>query len=124
VIDFRDFFLSPTAAAAAGGAGFAPYGDVGSMLIDIVNKQILAPDHAGSPKVNSMIIRPMTKAQSGREGILHFASEIFQIKEDKITDLFWSAFAQSFDLNFSDLTLENIDTLHHPITVGYELLSE
>ena len=83
-----------------------------------------APDHAGSPKVNSMIIRPMTKAQSGREGILHFASELFQIKEDKITDLFWSAFAQSFDLNFSDLTLENIDTLHHPITVGYELLSE
>jgi len=114
ILDYRDLFLSRKEASKAGGSGDAPYGDVGPMLMDLMSTQLLSPDENGSSKVNSILIRPMTEAQSGTEGMLRFVSDLLRFSIDDITDLLWSSFAQSMEFKVFDTRLANLDTVRNP----------
>jgi len=111
LVDFRELFLAPRAASNLGGAGNALYGDVGPMLMNIFKEQIFSEDSGGISKINSMLIRPMTKAQSGTDGTLRFVSDLFSYIKEDIDNLFWSSFAESLVFSIYNGKIENIDTV-------------
>ena len=117
LVDFRDFFMPPDDAKAAGASGAAPYGDIGPMAMDMVNSQLLSLDEKGSLKVNSIAIQPMTKVQSGTAGMLQFPSDIFSLVKDDIAHAFWSAFAQRMELRAYNTRIKNLDTIREPISL-------
>jgi hypothetical protein len=116
-IDLRDMMAPPNKAFAAGGSGTAQYGDVVYSLVGILRKQLISVDSEdGSPTINSILVDPMTKAQSGVEGTVKFSSElIYFVKE--VTDNIWSSVVENFEFGLSDVLVENIDTFSFPMAL-------
>ena len=116
-LDFRDFLLSPGAAKAVGGTGEEPYGDLGSMVRDLVLDELLSPDADGLPSINSAIVAPLTESQSGTPGSLKFADALFDFVQDGFTNKFVSAFLERFEFSVFDTRVSNLDTITFPLTL-------
>ena len=114
-LDFRDLFLSADEAVRLGASGNSPYGDVGPILMNLFKDHVLSNDENGSSRINSLVVRPLTKAQSGTEGLIRYAGDVFGIKTGIVDDLLWSSFAESFELRLFDARIENVDTVQNPI---------
>ena len=115
LLDFRDLFLSSDEAARSGASGNSPYGDVGPILMNLLKDQVLSNDENGSSRINSLVVQPLTKAQSGTEGLIRHEGDVFGIKTGIDDDLLWSSFVESFELRLFDARIENIDTVQNPI---------
>ena len=115
LLDFRDLFLSPDEASKLGGSGNSPYGDVGPILMKLLKDQVLSNDKNGISRINSLVVRPLTKAQSGTEGLIRYVGDLFGVNTGIIDDLVWSSFAESFELRFFDGRVENVDTVKNPV---------
>lgn len=113
-VDWRDMFMSPAEASLAGGLGTAPYGNVISWVMDKVDSQLFATNDDGLLKLNDMLIRPLTKSQSGIEGLIHFNRTLAVLQKVNVDQDFWRAFAQNIRSQISDLRVAGIDTLREP----------
>lgn len=115
LLDFRDLFLSSDEAARLGASGNSPYGDVGPILMNLLKDQVLSNDESGSSRINSLVVRPLTKAQSGTEGLIRYVGDLFGITTGIVDDLLWSSFVENFELRLFDARIDNIDTVQNPI---------
>mmetsp|Transcript_6561 Transcript_6561/g.15746 ORF Transcript_6561/g.15746 Transcript_6561/m.15746 type:complete len:707 (+) Transcript_6561:143-2263(+) len=77
ILDFRDLFLFPDEASKLGGSGTSPYGDVGPMVMRLLDDQVLAVDDDGLSKINNIVFGPMTEVQSNVPGSLLFPGDLF-----------------------------------------------
>jgi hypothetical protein len=105
LIDFRDLLVSPESSAALGGSGMQPYGDVGSMSYTAVNERMNELESDGMPAINEALIRPLTKAQSGEDGVLRFNDSVL------------SFMMRGYTLNFTDIRIRNLDSIASNLTL-------
>jgi hypothetical protein len=105
LIDFRDLLLSPESSAALGGSGMQPYGDVGSMSYTAVRERLNELESDGLPAINEALIRPLTKAQSGEDGVLRFNDSVV------------SFLMRGYALNFTDIRITNLDSIASNLTL-------
>lgn len=103
-LDLRDLLLSPEDAALAGGTGSEPYGNLFSSVVIPLFEDSFLPinEQDDLPLLNSRIIRPLTKIQSGMEGELVFSFDLFQS-------------STLLDAKASNLTVTNLDTVQSPL---------
>ena len=108
-LDFRDLFLEPSAAKALGGSGEGQYGNLGQLAYSIFTNEMTFPDEDGLASINDLLLRPLTRDQSGISGTLKVASDLLGTP-DKL-DLMGSKLALQLD----NLRLENLDTIGVPL---------
>lgn len=114
-IDFRDLFLKPMAAVGKGGVGDQPYGDIASTLLALLEEQLFSTDESGLPKINKMVLKPLTKSQSGTAGTIS-QQELFDFVKEQVSSKV-EYFVDRFRLAAYNLRVENIDTITAPFTV-------
>ena len=117
VVDFRDFFLKPDEAKQFGGTGDKRYGDVGSLILSVLEDEFFAPSQGGSDYIilNDVIVKPLTKSQSGKEGELKMKSDLLSISSDFVKGSFASVLGESMDIRAYNAKIRNIDTFHAPV---------
>lgn len=113
LLDFRDLLLSPEVALTQGGSGRSPYGNVVNFLWDLVQEQLFTADDSGLLAMNGMLVRPLTKAQSGEEGLLSFNQTLVNLEKEVNMDI-WKAFADNLRLGISNLRIAGLDTFSEP----------
>ena len=113
-LDWRDMLMLPAEATQAGASGTSPYGDVIPWVMDIVESQLFAADDDGLIALNDMLIRPLTKSQSGTEGLIHMNGTLVDLHKVDVEQDIWRAFAQNLRLKLSDFRLAGVDTLREP----------
>ena len=113
-LDWRDMLLLPAEATLAGASGTSPYGDIIPWVVDIVESQLFAADKDGLLRLNDMLIRPLTKSQSGTEGLFHMNGTLVDLHKVDVEQDIWRAFAQNLRLKLSDFRVQGIDTLREP----------
>lgn len=110
-VDFREFF-DPS--FSTGGSVF---GQLPSMLRELLDTQLLQPDPTtGMPKINEVLMDPLTKGQSGVEGTLMFGGDggdIFNI----VQRINVGGFDAKVRLRASDVVIENLNTLASPLVL-------
>jgi len=116
-VDFRDLFLDPDDALASGGSGDAPYGNVIPWIMDIIDDQLFSADESGQLSVNELMVRPLTKSQSGIEGSLHFNGTLIDLNKRQVTRKIWTSFADNLRLRLSDLHLSGLDSMRVPTEI-------
>ena len=116
-LDWRDMLMLPSEASLAGASGTSPYGDVIPWVMDIVESQLFTADNDGLLALNNMVIRPLSKSQSGTEGLIHLNGTLVDLHKVDVKQDIWRAFAQNLRLKLSDLRVAGIDTLREPFQV-------
>ena len=122
-LDFRDMFLNATASRSLNGSGTHPYGDIGSLVYDIVQDRFTSIDSNGFAGINKELIRPLTEDQSGTPGLLRFPENIFSLApetEDRrrrhlAENLFDSL--GGFNISIGDIRVTNLDSVVPPIAL-------
>ena len=116
-IDFRDLFLDPTDAERLGASGEQPYGDVGYLLFDVIQKRFQATEQDGALSINKMIVDPLTKSQSGIEGTLRFPSDLVSLVKDQVSSSVFAPLVDRFELKLSNLRIQNLDSIVAPLSL-------
>ncbi|CAB9512941.1 Paraquat-inducible protein A [Seminavis robusta] len=124
MVDFRDFFLTPDKAKELGGTGLEPYGDIVPLLFELLHEQLLVPNENDPDKrlqLNNLLLDPLTKAQSGTPGMLHFPSDLVSLVVNKTEALASSnnnvmseiaaSLFEYFELRLYDTKVRNINTI-------------
>ena len=112
-VDFRDLFLEPADALSIGGLGDGKYGNLIPWVMDLVNDQLFSADEEGLLSMNDVMVRPITKLQSGVEGSLRMNGTFVDLYKEATRDI-WSAFADKLHLRLSDLRISGVDTFREP----------
>jgi 3-deoxy-D-manno-octulosonate 8-phosphate phosphatase KdsC-like HAD superfamily phosphatase len=111
LIDFRDLLLSAEESKAYGGNGTNPYGRLASFAKDFLDNELLVNDAAGSPKVNDLVIRPLTRQQSGENGTFALEQDFFAFDDC----LGFIGLDTTVHFRVADLLLENLDSIGQPL---------
>jgi hypothetical protein len=102
-IDFRNFF-DPSKMT---------YGDVPPLLKKALDTELLDVNpNTGRPRINEIVVAPLTKAQSGNEGTLRFPLEVVNLEMSEMVSQFG---LKSLDFKVFDPAIENMDTLGAPV---------
>ena len=117
LIDFRDLFLSPEIASSEGASGNSPYGNVVNWVWDLVNTVLFSANESGLLAMNDILIKPLTKAQSGQEGLVSFNHSLVDLKKEHFRHDIWNAFADHLRLGMSNLRLNGLDTFREPFHI-------
>ena len=116
-VDFRDLLMSPKMAASTGGSGLSPYGNVVSWVWELVEDELLSADETGLLRMNDLLIRPLTIAQSGQEGLLAFNQTLVDLHIEQVKIDIWKAFADNLRLSISNFRLDGLDMFRKPVYV-------
>jgi hypothetical protein len=116
-VDFRDLILAPEDAVRLGGSGELPYGDVGYLLVDILQQRFLSVDDNGALGMNSMVVGPLTQAQSGVEGMLRFPADLVSLVKNEVSSSVFAPLVDRFELRLSDLRIQNLDSVVTPLAI-------
>ena len=129
-LDFRDLLLPVDESLAKGSTGSEPYGDFVSFVFELIQEQLLVVDENDQSNrllLNSMLLAPLTKFQSGEEGTLHFKSDLVNLvldsrgranNEDAASSSMFSEIAADLlgylQFRLYDTKIQNIDTIVAP----------
>ena len=121
LLDFRDLFLLPDNAVAAGATGLQPYGNVGHLAYDLIQDRFNEVAANGLPKINEILIEPFTKSQSGVPGMIQFPIKLFEFGTNGNTNaralvndpLFNSTGALHFSLG--NISVSNANSIAFPM---------
>jgi hypothetical protein len=101
-IDFRTFFDDEARS----------HGDIPPLLKNLVNAELLTIDEStGRPKINEVLIKPLTKAQSGVEGNLEFSTSVFGFHSETVPRIGMDA----VEMRAFNPSIRNLDTVGAPI---------
>jgi len=101
-VDFRKFFDKE---------GHS-HGDLPPLLKEMFNAELLALDETtGRPKINEVLIKPFTAAQSGVEGNLEFETNIFGFRSETVA----KTGLDFVEMRAFNPTVRNLDTMAAPI---------
>jgi hypothetical protein len=102
-IDFRNFF-DPQKMI---------YGDVPPRLKEVLDNRLLAANpNTGRPRINELVVGPLTRAQSGEDGTLKFP---FAVVDLAMADSMSRFGLKSLDLKLFNPAIENMGTIGLPI---------
>mmetsp|Transcript_3457 Transcript_3457/g.9854 ORF Transcript_3457/g.9854 Transcript_3457/m.9854 type:complete len:2914 (-) Transcript_3457:98-8839(-) len=115
-IDFRDLLLDSSLSSVYGGSGDEPYGDLASTVFNLIREQLLEAesDTDNSLKLNSILIQPVTKRQSGVEGMLQFPGALFDFVKTDIDLELARSFISKFQIAVYNTRISNLDTFKAP----------
>jgi hypothetical protein len=116
-VDFRDLLLNPEVASSKGGSGRSPYGNVVNWVWELVQEQLFSADESGLLAMNDILVKPMTKAQSGEEGLVSLNQTLLDLNKDYVNMDIWRAFADHLRLSISNLRLSGLDTFREPFHI-------
>jgi hypothetical protein len=121
-LDFRDMFLSPSDAAAAGATGLQPYGNIGPLAYNFVQNRFNEMSEDGSPKFNQMVIQQFTKSQSGTPGVIRFSKNLFEFgtSDNSTLGTGRSLIGNLLDnlyFRMGDIRLSNVDSVSYPFEI-------
>jgi len=100
-VDFRKFFDNDEKS----------HGDLPPLLKNLVNAELLELDENGKPKINDVLIKPFTEAQSGVAGNLEFTSDLFGIHSETVPRIGMD----SVTLRAFNPSVRNLDSMGAPI---------
>jgi len=109
-IDFRDLFLPPDEALAAGGSGTQPYGDVVYTVVSELKERFLATDEDGSPKINSVIRAALSDSFKTTEAGVYVGDVL-----DWNTTVAMAGLRAVASVKVLDARVENLDSLGAPL---------
>lgn len=110
-VDFREFF----------GIGPSGNGDIPSLLRGLLDSELLAVNpETSKPKINEVLVNPLTKSQSGVEGTLQFDGALFETS----SRLNIGGLDATIQLRASDAKIENLDTISLPLALLEAVESE
>lgn len=110
-IDFRDAFLPPLEAQAAGGSGNNPLGDA-YILKNYVEEALLQSDVNGIPLLNEQVIGPITRSQSNITGTFSLKDDQFLTKVPLCI-----AMCADYELHALNASIENLDSVGLPFDI-------
>jgi uncharacterized paraquat-inducible protein A len=117
LIDFRDMLLPPEAAKSAGGSGTMPYGDLAHTAMTLLKDNLLSANEDGLLDLNSFLVQPATKSQSGTSGMIHFPNELISVNKTDFANEYVRSFIDSFHVGIHDLRVYNLDILKDPVSI-------
>lgn len=115
-VDFRDLFLKPEAALAAGGKGTEPYGNIWSTLYGLMQTSLLDSNQNGLPKFNDVVIVPFTTSNSGTPGTVVLEDPFF----DQSLQTPTGGSGSGKPLNITAIyntTISGLDTINYPLVL-------
>ena len=112
-MNFPDLLLPSDQAIEVGGTGLSPYGNSLPSIMNVILEEVFAinPDD-GTSGVNSLLISPLTRMQSGINGTLLLSGNLFDIDQTLSID---DNFEANLILRGSELKIENIDSVGTPL---------
>lgn len=112
-VDFRELLLKPEESLALGGSGDGSFGDVLPMVKGFLMNRIDSIESDGLPGVNQILVRPLTRAQSGTEGKVMWEKDLFRFELGNVLDdpVF------RVELAVGNVSIDNIDTVRFPIAL-------
>lgn len=116
-VDFRDLLLSPDEALAKGASGAEPYGNLAYTVMDLLRENLLTVDGNGLLQLNSFLIEPLTKSQSGTSGTLRFPSDLITMNKTNFATKYIRTFVDNFQIGLTNLRLNNLDILKAPVSI-------
>eukprot|EP00934_Nitzschia_sp_Nitz4_P004433 Nitzschia sp. Nitz4//scaffold14_size191712//8120//21306//NITZ4_001700-RA/size191712-processed-gene-0.39-mRNA-1//-1//CDS//3329536858//4423//frame0 len=116
-VDFRDLLLSPDEALTMGASGTEPYGDLAYTAMDVVRNNLLSSDSSGLLDLNSFLIEPLTKGQSGESGQLRFPGDLISMEKTSFANEYIHTFVDRFMMGLSNLRVNNLDILKAPVSI-------
>jgi hypothetical protein len=104
-IDFRTFFDSENAL----------YGDVPPMFKETLDNDLLVVNNeTGRPMINEVLLAPLTKMQSGKEGTLRFPADFVSVMLSKSVAPYG---LDSLKFLIFNPKVDNLDTMGEPISM-------
>ena len=103
-LDFRDLFLDSDTAKAVGASGTIPYGNVPSIVMNLIKNEYLSPNEEGLALINEELINPLTKSQSNFEGLILMHGDVFNVGN-----------LNEISLQISDVRIANINSIGFPL---------
>ncbi|CAJ1942472.1 unnamed protein product [Cylindrotheca closterium] len=100
-VDFRKFFDNEDSS----------HGDLPPLLKNLFNAELLSLDDNGKPKINDILIKPFTEAQSGVAGNLEFSTDLFGINSETVPHIGMD----SLELRAFNPSVRNLDSMGAPI---------
>jgi hypothetical protein len=101
-IDFRQFLAKEESI----------YGDLPPMLKNLFDSELLAVDSdTGNPRINEVLIAPLTKSQSGVEGDVTFTGDVFAFHSETIPQFG----LDSVELRAFNPSIKNLDSMGAPL---------
>eukprot|EP00536_Pseudo-nitzschia_multiseries_P018323 jgi/Psemu1/321305/estExt_fgenesh1_pm.C_23840001 len=111
-VDFRQFFNSSFSTESNN-----QYGELPSMLLELMDKEMIEPDPTtGMPKINEVLINPLTKGQSGTEGTLILGGDGEDIF-NTVQRINIGGFDANVRLRASNIKIENLNTVMEPLVL-------
>jgi len=111
-VHFGDLLLTDKDAVLLGGQGTKPYGDALGSLMHLLKNYVLNASK-DTNNLNSLLIDPLTKAQSNTVGTLRYPDVIFAKKGHlKIGHM-----KAAFSFSVSDALVEHLDTCRPPVKI-------
>jgi hypothetical protein len=102
-------------------SGSAVYGNISSMLRNLLDTELLQLDpDSGKPKINKVLIDPVTSSQSGTQGTISFDGNLFETG----TSISVGGLNADIQLRASDAKIENINTVMMPLQLLDTIPSE
>jgi hypothetical protein len=118
---FGDLLLSGPDSRARGGSGNSRYGNLIRTLIEVARKQFLQVDPmTGVSAVNSMLVSPLTEAQSTVAGSLFFTGDLF----NQQARLSVGGLDARIKLRAYDAFVNNMDTFGAPLSLLDSVVDE
>lgn len=103
-VDFRTFFDKEAQS----------HGDLPPLLKSLINAELLEIDeNTGRPKINEVLIKPLTKAQSGNEGDIEFSTSVFGFNSESVSRIGMD----SIEMRAFNPSIRNLDTMGAPIDI-------
>lgn len=108
--DFRDLFLPPQQALAAGGLGTQPYGDLPHSLVSQIKERFLANDKNGTPLLNYFLRDALKEGSDITDTVIELGDIL-----DYNTTVAIAGFEALAGIQIFDVKLANLDTFGSPL---------
>ena len=119
LVDVRDLLLSPISANLLGGKGTSPYGNLFRIIYDKLTEEIFKNSATNRPLLND-ILQVLTQKQSNRTGSISMPGSVM----DSFANIKIAGLDAIFGLTFSDVTVDNVDSLGDPLDLFRPTKSE
>jgi len=110
LVDFRDFLLSEFDSEKLEGSGNSPYGNLFSLLYDVLEKEVMMTGASSRPVLNDLLAT-MTEKQSNVTGTIRVAGKAV----DSQTTIQVAGLTAELGIQVSDVLIQNLDSIGDPL---------
>lgn len=91
---------------------------VGHLVFDLFQSRVVkGSGQDGFVTINDVLVKPLTKLQSGVEGLLRFESDLVSLSVSMDADSALASIVSSLDFSVADLRVDHLDSIVAPISL-------